>query len=257
MWDEQRLKFRPVLAEDKPVRGGDIVRLRDEVKTVFDSNDVMWQLALNRHYYTRAISRKLPSSDNPDVSAFDAPISDITRATMIRMLSSHPECWMLPEPPTSGELFALIRSAEGFDIFNKGDFGLCFGSEPSAGYRWLQPIGGEPGPRRSTVVARAMTMVFQQLEPRTPLQRAQFMALWIRALVKEHATRGVPLDELTSGGGDGRGSFRGSEIWQLCHDGSFLKRIFPDTTTSKPRRKAPSPEEMARQVAEVGNSRAA
>ena len=202
-----RMRTRPILGQDIE----DLKRARcsslDDIE--LDTNDVIWQLGLNMPYMSLTVSTRRKNG-HPDLPGFFAPVPDRTRAVLTRFLMENPDAFSVPLAPTSFQLFEIIRSTPGFETFSKADFSLLLGNVPSGGFRWLKSSMTKTGSDgRSKIVRQAMMVIYHQLLPRMPNDRAIFLKRWIISLIREMRARGVTLEEFITPSNQAKGSSGG------------------------------------------------
>lgn len=189
----------PQLTAESVTCGMHVLTLQHAIPgTEHDNNDIMWALGLNMAYMSKTISKTRPHQGY-STPGFYSEIPDRTRAVMMRFMIEHPRYNILPFTPSSAELFELIQSAPGFENFSKSDLSILMGNVPSGGYRWLNQRSAlsKKGDGRSKIVKQAMTLIFMHIVNKEPEERAEFLRMWIRSLIREFRARGISMAEFT------------------------------------------------------------
>lgn len=158
------------IPKDRPVIGRDLEALRQQFALL--TSDVCWLLGMSITKWTQVVRQ------NPD-----EPVSDPTLALLVRHLSEHPELQLIPRFPSPKEMFEFLQEVGEVDAKS---FGVMWGAEASAGYRWLrQEPDIVPG------VSRLMHYVQLTMQAAPENERAELLARWRRLVDIEAKSRGV------------------------------------------------------------------
>jgi hypothetical protein len=111
-------------------------------------------------------------------------ISDPTLALLVRILSEWRDLSFIPKMPLASDLYETLNEIEPFD---KKRFAVFFGSEASAGYRWLK-LRQKPSPALGRLFLCANRLLDSL--PNTS-DRRRFVRDWASMVEFEGKTRGV------------------------------------------------------------------
>ena len=156
---------------DRPVLGRDLEAVRQQFALL--TSDACWVFGMSITRWTQVVRQQA-----------DEPVSEPKLALLVRYLAEHPELQPIPVFPSPSEMYELLKGVGDVDAKT---FGVLWGAEASAGYRWLREDSGiVPG------VSRLMHYVRQELMAAAPEDRPRIMAGWRRTVNTEATARGVP-----------------------------------------------------------------
>lgn len=160
-----------MIPTNRPVLGRDL----DEIKQAFglSTADACWLFGLSITKWTHVVRQ-----------GADTPVKDPTLALVVRLLDANPDLNVVPQPPTSQELFDLLK--ESLPELDQKRFSIIMGSEATAGYRWLK-VGSHHSPTLSRLMLY-MNMALMRLSRR---DRVKALEQWRETVELEASARGV------------------------------------------------------------------
>lgn len=157
-------------SNDRPILAKDLVSLK--TKLGLSTQEACWLFGMS-------ITRWTGYRQNEQEQ-----IADPTLALLVRILSERRELSFIPKMPLARDMFLRMNEIEEFD---KKRFAVFFGSEASAGYRWLT-LGQKPSPALERLLL-CVSKVLDSLPSKA--QRRAFIREWSQTVEREGKTRGV------------------------------------------------------------------
>lgn len=114
----------PLLEPNRPVTPRDLERLRRKLGHLV--NDFCFLLGISMSKWSKLKKR------------LDDPIDDPGLAILARILDAHPEYDLVPTPPSASDVFETLVSFKPYANMPRRAFGIYFGRDASASYRWLE-----------------------------------------------------------------------------------------------------------------------
>lgn len=160
-----------MIPTNRPVMGRDL----DEIKQEFglSTADACWLFGLSITKWTHVVRQ-----------GADVPVKDPTLALVVRLLDANPDLNVVPQTPSSQEIFDLLR--ESLPELDQKRFSIIMGSEATAGYRWLKV-----GSRHSPTLSRLMLYMHMALTRLPKKERVKALQQWRKTVELEASARGV------------------------------------------------------------------
>jgi hypothetical protein len=124
------------------------------------------------------------------VPGADKPISDPTKALLIRLLSRYHEYCPIKPSTTPHQVYEAIQKTPGYEDYKARHFGPLVGCELSSAYRWFSGSGITP------TIGRYLSVVMSMMENLDDKDRQKMVAEIISLAEVEAVNRDVPKDYL-------------------------------------------------------------
>lgn len=179
------------IPDDRPVYGADISDLAEAFE--FTTLDSSYLLGAYMPNYLKMTSTTISDSDRDageTVPGAERPITDPTRALMLRLISRHPEYCPIEKAATPHEVYEAIQQIPGREGYKPRYYGPLLGCEVGSSYRWNAGSGvTQAVSRYLSVIMRILTSI--------PVHERSAVLEELRELAEiEAATRGIAAKDL-------------------------------------------------------------